>query len=253
MNEAGPRVDLLGCRFDAYRLPDAVEQVARWVAGDALRQGVGVNVDHLVKMDRDPAFAAQVLQADMILADGMPVVWASRALSRPLPERLPAIDLFDALLPRAAREGWPIYLLGARLEVVQEAADRLREAHPGLVIAGLHDGYFDDEGPWQAIADSGAKLLFLGMSSPKKEAFVSTHRHRLGDVRFVLGVGGAFDIAAGRATRAPAWMGRAGLEWAFRLAQEPRRMGRRYLWEDLRFLGILWRSRRGGGTTGRRA
>lgn len=235
------RADLFGCHFDALRRQEALELVARWVAGDRLRQGVGVNVDHLVRMDRDPTFAAQVANADLVLADGMPIVWTSWLRDAPLPERLPAIDLFEALLPRAAVESWPIYLLGARDDVVQQAAERLRARHPGLQIAGTHHGYFEGDGPWRQVADSGARLLFLGMSSPKKEDFVATNRDRLGDVRFTLGVGGAFDIAAGRARRAPAWVGRAGLEWAFRLGQEPRRMARRYLWDDLRFLRLLVR------------
>jgi N-acetylglucosaminyldiphosphoundecaprenol N-acetyl-beta-D-mannosaminyltransferase len=243
----GPRrVELFGCAFDALGRDEAVEQVAAWVAGDALRQGVGVNVDHLVKMDRDPAFAAAVQGADLVLADGMPVVWASRALGRPLPERLPAIDLFDALLPRAAAEGWPVYLLGARTDAVAEAARRLATTHPGLRIVGARDGYFEGDGPWEDVAASGAKLLFLGMTSPKKELFVERNRDRLGEVRFVLGVGAAFDIAAGRIRRAPRWVGRAGLEWAYRLAQEPRRMARRYLWDDLRFLRLLVRELRRG-------
>lgn len=235
------RVDLFGCSFDPVSLPQALDRIRGWVEGDTLRQGVGVNVDHLCKMDRDPGFAAQVAAADLITADGMPVVWGSRLLGRPLPQRLPAIDLMDALLPLCAERGWPIYLLGARPEVVEAAAGALAAAHPGLVVAGHHDGYYDGDGPWRGIAESGAKLLFLGMSSPKKEAFVDRNRGRLGDVRFALGVGGAFDIAAGRARRAPTWLGDLGLEWAYRLAQEPRRMARRYLWDDLRFAKLLLR------------
>ncbi len=226
-------VRLFGCRFDAVTLEDAVRRVASWVEGETLRQGVGVNVDHLSKMDRDPAFADLVARADLVLADGMPIVWASRGR---LPERVPAIDLFEALLPRAADEGWPVFLLGARPEVVAKAAQNLRHRNPGLWIAGTHDGYYEGEGPWEVVAASGAKLLFLGMASPKKEAFVEANRDRLGSVRFVLGVGGAFDIAAGRVQRAPAWMQERGLEWAYRLGQEPRRMARRYLVDELGFL-----------------
>ncbi len=238
------RVQLFGCPFDALLLDEAVGLVARWVEGDRLRQGCGVNVDQLVKMDSDPAFAATVTACDLVTADGMPIVWASRLLGRPLPERLPAIDLFDALLPRCASEGWPVYLLGAERAVVDEAAARLGEAVPGLRIAGRHDGWFaveDEAAIAEDIASSGARLLFVGISSPKKEEFVARNRRRLGDVRFVLGVGGAFDIAAGRARRAPPWLGRMGLEWAFRLAQEPRRLAKRYLVDDAAFLRLLAR------------
>ncbi len=238
------RVQLFGCPFDALRLAEAVDLVARWVDGDRLRQGCGVNVDQLVKMDGDPAFAATVNACDLITADGMPLVWASRLLGRGLPERLPAIDLFEALLPRCAREGWPIYLLGAERAVVDEAAARLVRGTPGLRIAGQRDGWFaleDEAAIAEEVASSGARLLFVGISSPKKEEFVARNRRRLGEVRFVLGVGGAFDIAAGRARRAPPWLGRMGLEWAFRLAQEPRRLAKRYLVDDAAFLRLLAR------------
>ena len=172
------------------------------------------------------------------------MVWASRLLRRPLPVRVAAIDLFEALLPVAVREGWPIFLLGAREDVVADAAVAMRDAHPGLRIVGARDGYFTEaEEPDVAaqIAGSGARLLFVGITSPKKEEFVTRQRDALGDVRFVLGVGGSFDIAAGRVKRAPKWMARAGLEWTYRLAQEPRRLWRRYLVDDVRFVRLVAR------------
>jgi N-acetylglucosaminyldiphosphoundecaprenol N-acetyl-beta-D-mannosaminyltransferase len=235
---------LFGCVFDAVDLDGAVARVATFLEGDDVRQGCGVNVDQLVKMDRDPRFADAVAACDLVTADGTPVVWASRLLGRPLPERVATVDLFEALLPEAARRGWPVFLLGARSEVVQEASTRLQAAYPELAVAGARGGYFaldEEEAVAAEIAASGARLLFVGISSPKKEEFVTRQRARLGDVRFVLGVGGAFDIAAGRVRRAPPWMARAGLEWTFRLAQEPRRLWRRYLVEDLRFLRLLVR------------
>lgn len=238
------RVRLFGCDFDVLTTAQAVERVAGYVAGDALRQGVGVNVDQLVKADADPAFAASIAACDLVTADGAPVVWASRLLGRPLPERVAAIDLFDALLPRCAAGGWPIFLLGARRDVIDDAAEALERKVPGLVIAGHADGWFDEADEPAiagAIAASGARLLFIGISSPKKERFVDRNRDRLGGVRFVLGVGGTFDIAAGRARRAPPWVARIGLEWVFRLAQEPRRLARRYLVDDVAFLRLLAR------------
>ncbi|MCP4870067.1 MAG: WecB/TagA/CpsF family glycosyltransferase [Proteobacteria bacterium] len=235
---------LFGCAFDAVDLDGAVARVADYLAGDELRQGCGVNVDHLVKMDRDRRFADAVEACDLVTADGTPVVWASRLLRRPLPVRVAAIDLFEALLPVAVREGWPIFLLGAREDVVADAAVAMRDAHPGLRIVGARDGYFTEaEEPDVAaqIAGSGARLLFVGITSPKKEEFVTRQRDALGDVRFVLGVGGSFDIAAGRVKRAPKWMARAGLEWTYRLAQEPRRLWRRYLVDDVRFVRLVAR------------
>ncbi len=246
------RQRLFGCDFDALDLDGAVARVTAWIEdvedGGALRQGCGVNVDHLVKMDADAAFADAVAACDLVTADGTPVVWASRLLRRPLPERVAAVDLMDALLPVAAARGWPVYLLGARADVVAEAADALVAAHPGLVVAGARDGYFpvaEEADVAAGIAASGARLLLVGITSPKKEEFVGRNRDALGDVRFVLGVGGAFDIAGGRVRRAPRWMARAGLEWTFRLAQEPRRLWRRYLVDDLAFVRLLARELRG--------
>lgn len=235
---------LFGCTFDAVDLDGAVTLVSAWLGGDELRQGCGVNVDHLVKMDRDPRFADAVDACDLVTADGTPVVWASRLLGRPLPERVAAIDLFEALLPVAARDDVPVFLLGARADVVADAAIAMRATHPGLRVVGARDGYFgidDEPAVASQIAASGARLLFVGITSPKKEEFVTRQRDALGDVRFVLGVGGSFDIAAGRVKRAPRWMGRTGLEWTFRLAQEPRRLWRRYLLDDVRFLRLLAR------------
>jgi len=135
-----------------------------------------------------------------------------------------------------------VYLLGARQEVLDRALRWYRRRDPDLRVVGHHHGYFDPEEEAriaEEIRDSGAQLLFIGISSPKKERFVARQRSRLESVPFVLGVGGAFDIAAGRTRRAPRWMARAGLEWTYRLAQEPRRLARRYLVDDLGFFRLV--------------
>jgi N-acetylglucosaminyldiphosphoundecaprenol N-acetyl-beta-D-mannosaminyltransferase len=238
------RVRLFGCDFDAVDLTRAIERVEVFVRDGGFHQGCGVNVDQLVKMDRDPAFRSLVARCQLVTADGMPVVWASRALGRPLPARVPAIDLADELLAVAARRGWAVYLLGARSEVLDRAIRRYRRRDPDLRIVGHHHGYFDDDREAAIAAEiraAGPQLLFIGISSPKKERFVERQRRALRDVPFVLGVGGAFDIAAGATRRAPPWLARAGLEWTVRLAQEPRRLTRRYLIDDLRFARLLGR------------
>lgn len=238
------RVRLLDCDFDALDLRQALDLVAGYVDSGTFHSSCGVNVDQLVKMRRDPAFRDLVSRSDLITADGTPVVWASRLLGRPLPARLPSIDLFEALLGEAAQRGWGVYLLGAREEVLESAVAWYRRRDPDLRIVGHHHGYF---GPQEErriageIRDAAPQLLFIGISSPKKEHFVAQQRGTLGDIPFVLGVGGAFDIAAGRTRRAPSWMARVGLEWTFRLAQEPRRLARRYLLDDLGFARLLGR------------
>src|SRR5262249_35786348 len=174
-------------------------------------------------------------------ADGRPIVGASRLDGRPLPERVAGIALIDALAGRAARDGHGVYLLGARRPVVEAAARTLSARHPGLAISGVADGYFGAaEAPERACAvrRSGARILLLGMGVPRQEFFLEEQWDELG-ASVVIGVGGSFEILAGARRRAPHWCQRAGLEWLWRFAQEPRRLGPRYLVTNSQFLREL--------------
>lgn len=220
------RIDMFGCPVDVVRLQDAVTKVEDYIATGGLHQGVGVNLDQFLKMHDDPVFKKMIVDADLITADGHPIVWTSWLWGTPLPERVPGIDLFEALLPVSAEKGYRIFLLGAKEESMQAAAEVYLQRYPGLQIAGRRNGYFSEEDEpeiVQQINDCGADMLFIAITSPKKESFVERNREQL-QVKFVLGVGGAFDIAAGLTTRAPIWMRRVGVEWVWRLSQEPRRM-----------------------------
>jgi N-acetylglucosaminyldiphosphoundecaprenol N-acetyl-beta-D-mannosaminyltransferase len=152
-------------------------------------------------------------------------------------------DLMLRLLDVAERRGWSVYVLGAKPDVLERALARIRAAHPGLRIAGARDGYFSDEesaAVAEAVREAAPDLLFVAMSSPRKEVWLAGHGRGLG-VPLVMGVGGSIDIVAGVTRRAPRWMQAAGLEWLFRLAQEPRRLGRRYVVTNAQFLGLLGR------------
>ncbi len=236
------RVKLFGCPFDVVDTAQAVARVEEFLASGRTHQGCGVNVDQLVKMKDEPLFRDIVERCDLVTADGTPVVWASRLFGKRLPERVAGIDLFYALLPVSAQRGYKVYLLGAKEESLQGARAIYEARHPGLQIVGARNGYFtveDEPEIAKDIHDSGAQLLFIAISSPKKEEFVDRNRAMLAKVGFVLGVGGTFDIDAGLYKRAPDWMARAGIEWTYRLWQEPRRMYRRYIVEDSKFLGML--------------
>jgi len=236
------RVRLFGCEFDVVDTQQAVERVESFLSSGGIHQGCGVNVDQLVKMKDEPLFKDIVERCDLVTADGTPVVWASRLFGKPLPERVAGIDLFYALLPAAQQKGWKIFLLGAKEESLQGAKAKYVEQYPDLQIVGSRNGYFSIEEEReiaQQIHDSGAQLLFIAISSPKKEEFVDRNRDLLEKVGFILGVGGTFDIDAGLYSRAPDWMATLGIEWTWRLAQEPRRMYKRYLVEDSKFLGML--------------
>ncbi|MFI5496975.1 WecB/TagA/CpsF family glycosyltransferase [Actinoplanes sp. NPDC051859] len=247
------RYDLFGVPVDALSLGEAVAVCMAAVDRGELLEVGAVNAAKIVKMGRDPDLRAAVLGCDLIVADGQSVVWASRLLRRRLPERVAGIDLFQRLLYLAEVQDRSVYFLGARPEVLETMMERLRAQHPALRIAGSYHGYYaDDETP--AVADaikaSGADLLFLGMTSPKKEVFVSTYGARTG-AKVVHGVGGSFDVLAGVVKRAPLLWQRMGCEWLYRVLQEPRRLGGRYLTTNVAFIRLVARewARSGRSTT----
>jgi N-acetylglucosaminyldiphosphoundecaprenol N-acetyl-beta-D-mannosaminyltransferase len=237
-----PRPELLECRFDPVTLDEAVTRAVEWsLAGGRPRTIVTMNAALLVAMRRDRELAAACRGGDLVVADGVPVVWASRLLGGALPGRVCGCDLMERLLAAAAARALPVYLLGARPEVVEVLAETCARRFPGLVVAGFRDGYFGPDEEAEVVAGirrSGAAMLFVGMPSPFKETFLERNRTALG-VPVLLGVGGSFDVLAGFVRRAPRWMQAAGLEWFWRLLMEPRRMWRRYLVTNTVFLARL--------------
>jgi N-acetylglucosaminyldiphosphoundecaprenol N-acetyl-beta-D-mannosaminyltransferase len=202
-----------------------------------------LNAARVVTLHHDPVLRDSLLDCDVLVADGQSVVWASRLLRRPLPERVAGIDLFESLLELADRQGRSIYLLGAKPQVLQAVEERLAERFPNIRIAGSHHGYFDDRASGDiadAIRSSHADMLFLGMTSPKKEIFLGRYGPSLG-VPVLHGVGGSFDVFAGLTKRAPASWQRLGMEWAYRLLQEPRRLFWRYFSSNCLFLAMTVR------------
>jgi N-acetylglucosaminyldiphosphoundecaprenol N-acetyl-beta-D-mannosaminyltransferase len=202
-----------------------------------------VNAAKIVTLRRDVHLRNSLLECDVLLADGQAVVWASKLLRKPLPERVAGIDLFEQLLSLADRDSRSVYLLGAKQEVLNTLVERINDRFPGLKISGFHNGYFQDAQAGAIAADirsSGADMLFLGMVSPKKEIFLGTWGATL-DVPVLHGVGGSFDILAGVTKRAPKFWQRAGLEWLYRVVQEPRRLWRRYLTTNIAFVALTFR------------
>lgn len=230
--------------MDIATMRGTVDAIERRMDNELFTQHVAVNVAKLVSMQRDPQLAESVRQCDMVSIDGMGVVFGARFLGHEVPERVAGVDLFLQLLAMSARRGWPVYFLGASDEVVRRTAAVASAADPCLQVAGFHHGYFwqDERDVVDRIRRSGARLLFVAITSPLKENFIHRWKNDLG-VDFVMGVGGTFDVVAGKVSRAPHWMQRAGLEWFFRLAQEPRRMWKRYLGSNLRFAWMLCTAR----------
>jgi len=204
-------------------------------------QHVVINAGKVVMMEDVAGLREIVASCDLVNADGQSIVWAGRLLGLEVPERVAGIDLMHRLLDEAEGKAWPVFFLGAKPDVLEACVRTLQEKHPRLTVAGFHDGYFnDDAGVARLVCDSGARLLFVGMSSPRKETFLAEHLEEMGPV-FAMGVGGSFDVVAGLTTRAPRWMQKAGLEWFYRLVQEPQRMWRRYLVGNVRFARIVLR------------
>ena len=224
------RIEFMGCPMDVASMQETVEVIRQAVQEERFTQHVVVNVAKLVNMQRDEALKESVESCDIINIDGMGVVYGARFLGEDIPERVAGVELFDELLGMSAAQGFPVFLLGAEQEIVETTARKVEEKHPGLKLAGYHHGYFwdDEEAVVEEIKQSGAKLLFVAITSPKKENFINRWQDRLG-VNFVMGVGGTFDVVAGKVKRAPKWMQKAGLEWSYRVLQEPRRMFKRYL------------------------
>lgn len=224
-------------------------EVVEWVGG-ALERGVGgrivtPNVDICRAVRRDPRLLGLVESAEIVVADGMPLVWASRLAGTPLPERVTGADLIWSLSELAASRGWPIYLLGGPQGVAARAAGQLVERHPGLVVCGVDAppyGFDACDGGREKVrrkvVGAGPRLVFVGLGFPRQDRLIAELRRELPDAWFV-GCGAAIAFAAGTVRRAPVWMRRAGLEWAFRLVSEPGRLARRYLVHDLPFATAL--------------
>ncbi|UCV05482.1 WecB/TagA/CpsF family glycosyltransferase [Dechloromonas denitrificans] len=237
------RIEMMGCQVDNLSMEESLQTIEGFIHSGKPHQHVVVNVDKLVKASRDPELRQIINDCALINADGMPVVWASRLLGKGLKERVAGVDLFESLMQRAAQKGWRVFLLGAREEVVSGVSNIYQKKYPGLTLAGYRNGYWKQEeeaGVVEQIKAARADLLFVAISSPKKEQFLGKYQAEM-RIPFAMGVGGTFDVAVGRVKRAPVWMQKSGLEWFYRFLQEPRRMFKRYFIDDMAFFWLLLR------------
>jgi N-acetylglucosaminyldiphosphoundecaprenol N-acetyl-beta-D-mannosaminyltransferase len=231
------RIELFGYPMDSATMDETVDWIHRRLEKRIFTQHVVVNVAKLVHMRGNLELARSVCECDVINIDGMGVVWGARILGEDVPERVAGVDLFDRLLQLSAERAYPVYLLGGTASIVERTARVVAQQYPTLLLAGYNDGYFweDERRVVDAIRNSGARLLFVAITSPKKENFINKWKYDLG-VDFVMGVGGTFDVVAGKVRRAPEWMQRSGLEWLYRVIQEPGRMWKRYLLTNAQFV-----------------
>jgi N-acetylglucosaminyldiphosphoundecaprenol N-acetyl-beta-D-mannosaminyltransferase len=239
---ATPWTTLLDCPIARLQLEDVSTLAEAFIASQRPHYIAVVNVAKLMKMRHDKALRQSILTADIVGADGVPVVWASRLLGSPLPGRVNGTDLMLKLLEKSDQKGYRIFFFGAQAEVLDRVLHVVRTTYPGVQIAGAQHGYFTEEEESdivRRIQTSQADILFIAFGTPKKELWVQKYLQEMG-VSVVHGVGGSFDVLAGALPRAPLWMQRSGLEWLFRLWQEPRRLWQRYLVTNTQFIVLLF-------------
>lgn len=220
------RTDVLGVAFDDVTLDEAVDRALAMLEEDGPHMVATPNPEIVQRAQKDREFAGILAQADLVIPDGVGVVYAAKILGRPLKGRVPGIDFASALMGRMAGTGRRLYLLGAAPGVAEQAAVNLRAKYPGLVVCGAHDGFFqDDASPAAAIKAARADVVFVCLGVPKQEKWIAAHGREAG-ARLYVGLGGSLDVFAGRVERAPESFQRLGLEWLHRLIKEPSRIGR---------------------------
>ena len=242
--EAKKRIQILNSCFDAVTTQETVEWAVQLIQKRQRGYICTVNVAILMMMRSNARLGKFIEKAALIVADGQPIIWASRWFSTPLPQRVAGVELIDAIAAEAEQRGLCIYLLGATSEVIAAAVLKLQSKYPQLKISGFDNGYFSEVQAAErveAIRQSGTQILLVGMGVPRQEFFLEQNWANLG-VNLAVGVGGSFEIFAGTKKRAPLWIQQVGLEWLYRLLQEPQRLWKRYLVTNSQFIYELLRA-----------
>ncbi len=232
------RINILNCPIDCLTMKETIETIDKSITENKPIHHVVVNAAKMVYMQDNKELYDSVVSSDIINADGQAVVWASKFLGEPLEEKVSGIDLMQNLVKLAYERKYKIFFLGAKEEVVSAVVEKYTGMYTSEIIAGYRNGYFkkeDEESIARQIYNSKAHILFVAISSPTKEIFLNNYKHII-NTPFVMGVGGSFDVVAGKVNRAPLWMQRYGLEWFFRFLQEPKRMWKRYLYTNTMFI-----------------
>ena len=220
------RVNILGVGFDNVTMEQAVAEGVRLLRTEGVHYAVTPNPEIVEICRADPEAMEAVNGADLVLADGIGVIYGAKLQKTPLKARVPGIAFAQKLMERMAQGGDTLYLLGAKPGVAEEAARNLEKQYPGLQIVGTHDGYFQDDGPViEDIKASGAAVVFVCLGAPKQEKWMKQNGAATG-ARLLIGMGGCLDVFSGRVQRAPEVFQRLGLEWLYRVVKEPSRIGR---------------------------
>lgn len=240
------RITILNTKINNLTMQETLQVVEETIHGSKQLHHVVVNAAKMVAMQTDLKLRQSVNSCDLINADGQAVVWASRILGQPLKERVAGIDLMENLVQLAHKKKYKIFFFGAKEEVVSRVVNNYKIKYSKDIIAGYRNGYFNKEDEVniaRQISDSGADILFVAISSPTKENFLYDNKETLRGVNFIMGVGGSFDVVSGLVKRAPLWMQNIGMEWFYRFAQEPKRMWKRYLIGNIKFIWMVFKAR----------
>ncbi len=240
------RVKILNTQIDNLSMDETLSLVEKAVEkGDQIHHVV-VNAGKIVAMQSDLQLRESVNNSNIINADGQAVVWAAKVLKKPLKERVAGIDLMQNLVALAHENKYKVFFFGAKEEVVKKIVATYSAQYSPNIIAGYRNGYYSKDEEKEiatTIANSGAQMLFVAISSPTKENFLYQNRDLLQKLNFIMGVGGSFDVIAGKVKRAPLWMQKNGLEWFYRFLQEPRRMWKRYLVGNSKFIYLVFKEK----------
>lgn len=235
------RINVFGCPLDAVSMEQAVGQIYQAIQQRRSTTHCALNTAKLINMRHNAELYQDVSTSDLVTADGMGILLAARLAGHQISERVTGVDLMKHLLCLCAEKGLRPFILGAKQDVLDAAIEQLGIRYPELRLAGTRHGYFgpgEEASIVQQINNSRADCVFVGVPTPMKERFIARNRAQL-EAPFVMGVGGSIDVLAGHVRRAPRWMQQTGLEWLYRLLQEPKRMWRRYLVTNTKFLGWL--------------
>lgn len=243
------QVTILGARIDNISWEQTLEKISGLVEQKTPSYVVTPNVDHLIRFQNDADFVRIYQNAALVLADGMPLLWASKFLGTPIKEKISGSDLAPKIAELAASKGYSLFLLGGREGAAEQAAQVLISRYPGLIVAGHycppmgfeHDAA-ENEKITRLIKQASPDILFVGLGSPKQERWISRYHNEIG-VPVSIGIGVTFEFIAGIVKRAPAWMQHAGLEWFWRLLMEPARLWRRYLVDDMKYFILIFKEK----------
>lgn len=243
-------MNFLNTKVDNLTFTEALEKIDSLVETKQGGYVVTPNLDHIVRLEDDLEFQLAYKNAELVLTDGQPLIWISKLLKKPIKEKISGSDLFPKVCELAAEKGYSMFFLGAGEGVADKAACNLQKKYPQLKIVGTYSpelGFEKDERKvveiWKMIHEAAPDLLIVCLGTPKQEIFLWKNKKQLGQI-MAFGFGAAFDFEADRVKRAPKWMQKSGLEWLYRLCQEPKRLFKRYFTDAVKILPIIWKYRK---------